>query len=106
MQQKLEDKIQALIKQEPGRVINILKSSHINTPKRKDYMLASIRQLQSQFKKGENEPNFFRNMLISTELKEQRVVWLEWLTANEKQFDLTSVNRFLDIFQQFEQQQQ
>ncbi len=58
------------------------------------------------FKKGENEPNFFRNMLISTELKEQRVLWLEWLTANEKQFDLISVNRFLDVFQQFEQQQQ
>ena len=48
---KLEEKIQALIKAEPGRVINILKSSPINTLKRKEYMLESIKGLQASFKK-------------------------------------------------------
>jgi len=41
-------------------------------------------------------------MLISTELKEQRTLWIEWLTANEKQFDISSINKFFDVFQQFE----
>ena len=39
-------------------------------------------------------------MLISTELKEQRNLWIEWVNANQKLIDAASLNKFLDVFSQ------
>lgn len=39
-------------------------------------------------------------MLISTELKEQRLLWIEWVNANEKLLDAAALNKFLDVFSQ------
>lgn len=100
--QKLKEPIEAMAKQESGRLINIIKSSTIFVVQRKELMQLAIQGVQDGFlqenARHNDKTTLIKSLFNSVELREQKNNWIEFFQANSDKFSSEDFSNIIDTF--------